>query len=414
MLKATKPLPPIALGINNRREAHDLPRGAVRDAVNVDLTDSGHARRRSGFGQVVAGASARSLRTIADRTFYADGTTLYEIRALARVALWTGLDPQAEVVFEEWTGRGICFSDGISIKLIVGNAVRPIAVDSPRAAVNVTAVPGGSLVAGIYQVAFTFQNAFGEESGALDIGMVEAHQNDKLVVILPAAIEPETTLVNVYVSAANDQVLTRWSTFAAVATTVEIPNLGQQGRVLPSDPAMPLPAGDMLTFRNGRMYSHANGVVSHTMSWSGLYRPSVDYIMFAEPLTVMLSTDIGTYFVGDETYYIGGEPKTAELRRLSPVRAVRGSGITLPHKRSVMWFSDRGLVLASVDGSIQFVQEANLAIDDARSAATLYRDEDGLRQVLTTLRDPGSASGRVGSWMGATISTKEVRDAFDE
>ena len=76
---ALNSLGPWPLGIANVSADYDLPQGALRDAVNVDLTLAGHARRRKGKTSRYGGAC---------HSMFSDGTTLYGVDGQV-LSYWT-------------------------------------------------------------------------------------------------------------------------------------------------------------------------------------------------------------------------------------------------------------------------------------------------------------------------------------
>lgn len=152
---STEPLPPVVLGpwpvgMNNRKEGYKLPPGAASNVVNVDLDDTGNARRRAGYTKIVSGLNTRAGYSCDVGTFYVSGTNLMRLNDdNTSTALFSGV--LGEVVAFECFNGVVYFTDGLITKRIVNGVVTSWDIDAHLAAdPEYMAVPAGSIVREFY------------------------------------------------------------------------------------------------------------------------------------------------------------------------------------------------------------------------------------------------------------------------
>ena len=415
MLKPAVTIGPFPLGIDNRSAAYDVPRGAVRDAVNVDITSRGRLRRRKGTTRTLLRTAARSLWAPRGgaRGFFADGDTLYEYADSGPQALTAGLVPGAPVCYVESPGRGFAFSDGYTLRRIVGNQVLPFATPTPRSLPVVTRATGGSMGPGLYQFGCSWLHADGEESGVNQTVQAECQAGDVVSITFPPGAPADVTAVALYMTPLNSETLGLVSTFpiGTTGTTVSVePTLGREPI---SRFTVPLPAGDMLAVLNGRTYTHRAGRVLFTEPWSGQHSPVAGYIPFPELVTILYATPTGMWIVADQTYFLSGDPSNqGTLRARAPKRAVPGTLVESPNGKTAIWFSEDGIVTTGEEGALSFVQQNHVEVFPATAGASLFREQDGQRQVVSSTKGAGASVAQASTWFNATISSGAIRDGF--
>jgi hypothetical protein len=164
------------LGVDNVREEYDLPKQALREAVNVDLTGSGKLRRRAGYTARVAATGAHSLWSYGDTVLYVSDGYLWKLdpRTWTTTNLLAGFTDSR--VSYEGIGQHAFFTDGSRLgryDTLSGAAAWGWGVDSPGGQPDVSATSYGGLAAGKYQVAVTFRALSGLESGTSEAVTVD-------------------------------------------------------------------------------------------------------------------------------------------------------------------------------------------------------------------------------------------------
>lgn len=403
----TAPIGPF-VGINNRLPDHQLgivERGRkagdyLRNAVNVDLTAAGTLQRRKGSTLVVPGSDCHSLWSDGEKAFYVDGDTLYQY---PRIALRSGLVPGRRVSYCETPTGDVIWTNGTVLERIRAGVSAPLGLPVPNPAPTVSASVGGSLKAGVYQVAITAANADGEESGATWPVQVNVPEGGRIEVSgLPG------TLVNIYVSPLNGDALYLAAT--TTASSYVIPVMGVQGAQCPTLNLRPLPAGRFVREYHGRLLVADASGLYYSEPWAyGLYNPLRGYIPL-EGITLLEPGQTGVYVAtADKTYWLSGldVDQLERVVELLPYGAVEGSAAHIENSNDIAWFSTRGLVIGSQDGQAKNVQEATVAVGPAQIGATLYREQDGMRQLVAAVSGAQESRAAANSFMTMEVVRKE-------
>ena len=91
--------------------------------------------------------------------------------------------------------------------------------------------------------------------------------------------------------------------------------------------------------------------------------------------------------------------------KVLPMGAVRGTLAKIPDSTDLMWFSANGPMRASQDGQVAALQSNRVAFPKADSGASVYRETNGLKQLITAISTQGVPSGAAvaGSFMDAEV-----------
>ncbi len=402
----TTPLGPF-VGMNNRLPDHKLSVSArgekvgdyLRNAVNVDLTNSGTLQRRKGTTLAQAGSDCHSLWAEGVDALYVDGSTLYSYpRTIVREGLTRGM----HCSYTHAPMGEIYWSNGVVLERIVGGASEPASLPVPNPQPSVVATGGGALKAGYYQVAITAVSASGEESGATWPVQVKVPDSGRIEVTnLPGS------RVNIYVSPQNSEVLL----FAAQTTAASyiFPLLGTLGQQCTTLGLREMPPGQHVRWFNQRLLVASGNILYYGEPASNaLYNPMKGYIPFPARISVVEPCQNGVYVVADQTYWLAGtDVSTAEVVPALPYGAVEGTGGRTPNTNEVWWFSHRGAVMGDESGKVKNLQEENVAVDPAQVGASLYREQDGMRQLVSSVRGGDTTIAKAGSFATAEIIRKE-------
>lgn len=230
------------LGINNRRPDFDLhvKTNAVqgdylRDAVNVDIDNTGRLLRRKVPTLVQAMIGAHSLYMLDDENgLLVIDSILYAITLPSYTqTLLKVLTSNDAMSYTEQGGEAF-YSNGTDSGRIVSGAFYPLALPTPDQPATPDVI-GGNLLAGYYQVAVSYARYSGgvqtaatlmEESGLSDKAQVELTATGGVRVTLPAATTGATH-INVYLTAANGEVPQLAAIVATGTATVDLINLGE-------------------------------------------------------------------------------------------------------------------------------------------------------------------------------------------
>lgn len=387
----TAKLGPFVSGMNTRAADYALPKNqygaqvACRDALNLDVLDSGHLRTRDEASLVQAFAGAHSGWSDGTRSLLVRSSALYRVTGFAPYAetlikVLTNDNPMtyAAVNGEVWLSNGTDFG-----RLSAGNVWSDHAMPSPAA--PTLAATTGSLPAGKYQVALCYSKADGEEGGQSPSATIELASTGGITVPLPAALAGASH-IRVFCSSVNGTEVYLHSTVAVgtASVTLTTPATGRTGR---SGWLTTLPPG-RLVYGNGRLFSFSGSAVYWSEPFAlGLYNPVKNFALFPQAVTVVAPNQNGTYICADKTYWFAGADidKPEIIRDVLPYGAALGSQFAHPSKPIVGWYGSNGVVVGDSNGEVKAVQEEHVAADSATSAASCVREVDGLEHVVVVL-----------------------------
>jgi len=401
-------------GVNNRaRETENvnldnrlkIPVGEfLSSAVNVDLTRKGKVLRRRGYASVEAGYT-HSLWRVGDAPFalmVRDGQLckitapeplIVELQAveLSRPMSYTTVNDR--VYFSNGLDKGYVDFDG---------AVHPwgMVIPAPPA---LTLSGGLGLNAGRYQVAVTYTGADGEEGGSSEVAVATVVQGGGITATMTAA-PADAMLRSVYVTQANSEVFTLYSTLPVATLTLNIGQAGMgAGRVLETQHLEPVIAGDIVRYYNGRIYFAVDNAVFFTEALRyGLVRYSQALYMMPKPVTLLEPSEDGIYVgYGDTVVFLGGSnPYEVSNSRVNSRGPVVGTGTRVPgyflerelEHVPVWWTQQGGMVAGYPGGETKQLTQDRLAVPSFGAGAILAREREGMRHLVSTLRQPGDNS----------------------
>lgn len=405
---------PFPNGMNNRVEDFALGQGELRNAVNVDVLSSGHIRRRTGYEQVLGMPGVHSGWSNNQVMLCVADTTLYRIdltpTGLVATGLHFGLTPGLPMAYVD-TPQGVLYSNGVVRgHLLPNGATQAWGVAVPASEVALAEVDG-QLHAGQYQVTYTYVRASGEESGAPASTAITVGEDAGLVVSgFATPLDPSVTAINIYGTQQNGTEQYLWRSVPPTTLTVTLTG-APQGRTLPPQPLVPMPAGNVLELHGARVFSALGAVVTFSEEWAyGRTHPLRNMLAFPTPVTLMASVPDGLYVVADRTYFFAGfDPAKFVPQVVLPYGGVRGTLLRFPNSTEVGWFSHRGFVVADSGGKIGNVQESRVAVEQATIGAATFREHDGVRQLIGTLMDPNANTAVSQSFMDAEVFRKGTR-----
>ena len=375
-------LGPWPAGMNNRQPEYALPAGTLRNAVNADLDQAGRARRRSGYTRVFHGISVRAGYSCSAGEFFVHGTKLMRLNSdNTATELYDGIVGEY-VAYEHFNGV-VYLSDGVITKKIQPNGV----VDwgkPPPPPPTVYAI-NGTLPAGSYVIAVTEVDNDGIEHGASEHVSIELNVASGVRVNgLPAG-----KAMRVYVSSTNGTTL-----FMAAQTTTGTCDITSaahvSGRPITTQFMSAPPPGRIIKEYNGRLYVAAGNVVWYTEPYAPeLVSLATGFLQFTADVTVMEPGESGMWIVSDKTeFYAGPSPLEFKPRTVLDYGAVYGTSQAIPQTNDVLWYSTKGVVMGTKDGQAENLQEKNVAPGTGSSGAAVYREKDGMRHMVVSVRDP--------------------------
>jgi len=401
-------LGPWPVGMNNIAPDHALPTtkygrvNAVRNAINVDIDASGWLRRRAGLTKVRACVGARGGYSCPLGVFFVEGTKLLQLNADDSTTEIADGILGDEITYEYFNGS-VYFSDGLVTERITAGGAGEWGLAVPPAPV-LYAVPG-ALPPGTYLAAITTVDVDGRESGASST--VEFMLNTTSGIRITGL--PSGKNARLYLSTNNGTTLFMVAQTGADSYDITLPGY-DSGKPLDTQFLTKPPAGRIVREHKGRMYIADGATVWFTEPYSpDLVHRGRGFFQFAEPVTVMEPVEGGIWIVSDKTeFYAGNGPEDFRPVQKLAYGAIYGTSQVLPSKDAV-WYSTKGVVMGSKDGQATNLQEQNVAPDSGSVGASLIREQDGLRQMVVSVRDPNVSPLAASSFLEMEVIRKAAQ-----
>lgn len=394
----TLPVLQAVLGLNNVDDPKASgfqvgPRGGLPKylaaAQNVDLDKDGYVRRRVGRTKRVDLASAHSLwASSTGRLFLVDSGELKEVApdfSLRTIDVGLGDYP---VSYAEVAGT-----------VFYANEHKVGAVDGFWG-VQMPSTPfcmpiAGGLPAGRYLVAVTAIRG-GVESGARPPAAIELTGPGALDIQV-AGVDPSADALAIYCSQPNGQDL-YFARETADTSSVVLDAPLQALDPLTTFGYAPPPPGQHIAAYRGRLLVAAGNALywSQPLAYHH-FRVQTDVQLFDDRIVSLGALDAG-FFVSTvhRSYFVSGadpsewQPRLVDTRRVAEGQPLRLPAYKLPQLQGrgevLVWATEDGFVAGLADGSAQHLTDGRLAVDAFKQASLAFREEGGIRQILSTLR----------------------------
>lgn len=381
-------------GVDNRSREYALLEGALRDAVNLDVTRDGGLLARKGLRTVLAG-DCHSLFTHPSQRFVLvviDGylnrldpdETTFPLVAVAGPVVYALLNDNVY-----WT-------DGNAIGQVTSQGeVGLWGMNTPPAPI-VAAVTNGGLYAGTYQVAMTAIHSSGIESGASETVSVEVLEGGGIQVTTPSA---SGVVFAIYITPPNGSHEELRQAMVMAPGSIQSLGVGGLGKALETlHGERPIP-GQCLIQHKGRLWVASGNVVWFTSEKSPhIFYPATGYYLFESAVLLLGAAEDGIY-VGlyDRIYYLQGtDPLNMTQRPVSAVGVVARSVNEIPYdlflgqgafpSRQCAFYDREGfLCIGKPGGVIIRPTKETYSAGEASSGDLTYRAYEGLRQLVSVL-----------------------------
>ncbi|MEO8391222.1 hypothetical protein [Polaromonas sp.] len=411
-------LGPFNQGVNNRLPDNELQGGDggafLRSAVNVDLRTTGTLKRRQGVTLALAGLDCHSLHVDGDSAYMVDGTTLYSLTgkpaALTKAALRSGLVPGGRISYTEVNGD-VVYTDGVVLRRLSSGQDKPFGVAMMDPAPGVAAAGAGNLAPGLYQVCFTYIADDLQQSGSTEPVQVEVTEGQAIEVTgLPATFPAGVVAIGVYMSPVNGDQLMLATVLAAAQTSFTITAPQQLTSRCQTLMLKPMPAGSIVRSNNGRLLVARDRILHYSEPFApSLHLPAKNFIPFTTRITVVQPIRTGTYVCTEnKSYFFAGDLAKADAVEVLPYGAIEGTGNTAPDNLMCWWMSVRGQVQAN-GADVKNVQEGSIAMNSAAAGASFFREQDGMKHVVTSLFGSGANGAAAHSFMDGEIVRKATQ-----
>lgn len=420
-------------GIANRLPEHETPLDALRAADNFDILNTGAVSRRSGYTLIDAAEwhSLWSDESLGFAVGVRDGDlVLFEGTGTISPTTLVASVGAAEVSCAAMAGR-VYWSNGAQAGMVrPDRSAAPWAIESPTHPPVVSANGLGGLEAGDYQIAVTFIDSDGRESGTGAAAVVTLTAGQGLALSsIPQPTHGDVAKILIYVSEPDGDVLHLVGS-VAVGTTDTVVGVGDRGRPLATQWLQPMPPGDLVTAGAGRVYVASGNV----MRWSdpmrdALHNPARNYARFTGKggsgnidsiVAVGDGEESAGLYVscGHLTYFLAGaDPANWRKTIAFNAGAVRGTGTRVRaglfgaeyQGFGAFWVSHDGAYLLGLpNGQVMPLSEGRYVTPIADSGRVVLRRAAGLDQMLTVLRGTAANAAAFSDSVSAEVNTYGV------
>ena len=398
------------LGVDQVSAETELPAGTARRIVNLDIHKGGITRGGTAFGGRLAQRSAVKLAIAGIRThslwsceyatlYVAAGNLMIVDGGLSASVLRAGVG-EAEMFFAEVNGI-IYYSNASVTGSVTAGADGAWGLPIPPAPAA-SAVSSGGLDAGAYMVALTYKDAFGRESGASPASVVQVAAGGGIALSGMGA----AYVARVYVTPTNGEAL-YWAHDLPIGAAASYIGTHSPGKLLATQHMTPMEPCTLLEYYNGRVYGVVGNALLATQAMNyDLTRPATDYVLMPADLTMNKAVDGGLY-LGSQygvTFMAGNDITQFAPRSVDKLAPIPGSAMSVDGALfeqpgdGVVWLTQRGWVFGGAGGQTKRLTESQMALPKYDRAAGLYREHDGMRQLMTFVKGGGDAAGASDSY----------------
>lgn len=404
-MSTTRPYPLPVAGVDSLSNETALLKGAVREAVNVDIGRAGRFKRRVGQTLRLPGSEYHSLWGAQQRgtMLVCKGNQLLRLNddlSTTPLATLNSADPLA---YTEYNGN-VYWTNKTTTGWLPADAstARPVGVPVPEVVPALSAATGG-LLPGKYGVSITFVDERGEEGGATELQVIDLPEGGGIRLSnLPQRLG---WAISVYITSADGDVL-RWAAELPAVFPSYVMAETAQGGICDTQFLTPMPPGEFITWLAGRLYTAKLG----TLYFSEAMRPHLNnpahgFIQFSGFISFVEAVTDGLY-VGDSRgvwFLSGTDPTKFEAKLVSPHRAVRRSGVKVgpghfpddkvPSPNPVaVWLSTSGYVVGMDGGATVELQPERVKVPAGLVGRTTFLFRKGMKQVVTPINSASTVA----------------------
>ena len=378
-------LSPWHLGIDHISSDTNLPMGAVRDAINVDIDRSGTIQSRAGYYRALALAGAHSVWTSEARNSYCvSGGVLQSLSfqdgSLSATPLPYTLEADLPLSYQDLNGEVVCANRSEILRIRADNTVVRLGVEDPSPPALAVSAGVGGLDAGRYGVAVTFLRGV-EESGLSGAAWLDVSAGDGLSVVLPQPSESDVTGIRIYRTGANGDVFYR-AVDAPTGASPYVVGAGVLGRQTDTRFMVRMPGGHILRYWKGRLLCARgkNLLFSEPLRY-GIFTPSENFVQFPHRI-LMVQPAEGGVFVGTKsgvTFLRGTTPSEWVAYNTGGEAPVAGTDIRIETSilkedrdyggaYAALWLAGNGFVVGTHDGNLVQAQAKRIRLPDTSGA----------------------------------------------
>lgn len=377
---AVKKIPPF-MGVDNLREDAALEVGGnsphlfVRDAVNINFTETGRVEMRAGISKITDSA----FEFMWQSPLHGD--------CFAKLNHdWVKVDPQ------DWSFKVLIqnIAQGRVEHIVLNNRVlmccetglyvydgieaRTFTIDTPAAPIlNQVSHYSGGLSAGTYAVAISWVNANGMESALSELTNLTVSENSAFEIVLPYCFDRNVSHVKLYITDHEGGELLEYESLDITNSSAMITSVQNLSRSAANRHLTQMRSGHSLALWRGRLMVADRNVLyfSEPMNYH-LMDSRFNFVQFPQRIRFAIPVDAGIW-VGQQDHVVflrGNDLKGMVLERKASQAPIPHSAMLLSSKDvsaeisqgglfSALWLAN-GYVIGTASGQIVELHRQNL------------------------------------------------------
>ena len=404
-------------GLNNYLKAENTDPTYLKKALNIDLDKAGHISKRLGY-TLVDSAVYSSLWTSEN------GLGCYAIRNgdlvkvnsdYSHTTLINSISKD-KISFEEVDGL-IYYSSITHNGIIDNGTIRSWGISKNLLSPTLSSGTG-NLIAGIYQVLFTYVNKYGIESGSINSAVITVNNGSSISLYIPTPLDPDILYARIYCSTPNGTIdyYSGIGNLNSTYTISSVSSFSNPHRTLGLDKA---PTGHIVKYYKGRIYIASDNILwySEPLQYQH-FNSASNYIEFPERIREIMPTEDGIWIGSDKLYYLSGENPDALTRVIKEyIKIVEGTSTKVSGSYVHMdgippgykWYvtSDLGVFILASQGIAVNLTSQNTEIERADLGSSLFLQSKGINQYLSILKTNSNPNN---SSVGDLVETRIIRN----
>lgn len=375
------------------QQGGDSPKLYLRDAVNLDITDTGRLKLRQGSKQV----SPLSFKNIWQSPLHHDvfatlDTEFVKLDAQTWQPEVLGKIGHIQFCYEV-VNNLVYIASELGLWAYDGKAIHPLTIDTPAMPMLTMQNSGGSLKSGTYSVAISWlrdqqESALSQvASDQIELassGNLDDQAFASILINLPYCFDSSITHVRVYVTDRNGGELLHHSDHPISSSSITISSL-DLGMAVRFKGLSPMPTGRYMKYWQGRLLTADKNILrfSEPMAYH-LHDEKFGFVVMPQRITFILPVD-GGIWVGQVTHVVfltGTKPTEMTFQSKTshapvPDSAIEidnndiGSDISQGGNTTVLWLAENGYILGTSSGQIIELQAGVLKGITAKSGRSV-------------------------------------------
>lgn len=364
----TKKIPTL-MGMNNAAEEHALevggqsPRLYLRDAVNVDFSDTGRIQMRPGIARQVETPFRYLWQSPLHKDCFAQIGASWVLVNLADWSHQILCDIGEGEIFHTLLNNLVCVSGDNGIFVYNGAIAQKLTIDTP-AAVRLAQSSSGSMNPGSYACAISWLRN-GLESAVSELAKVELQTKGGINIHLPLCLDESITHVRLYLSDENGGELRQAEDYPIDQLSISLSRLPELGRAAQFQHLSPMPSGNFLKVWRGRLLVVRRNVLhfSEAMAYH-LTDERYNFIQFPQRITFIEPVDGGVW-IGQVTHVLflrGADIREMVIENKASAAPISGSSTLVPSEdmgeasqgglACAVWLAENGYVIGLPGGAL--------------------------------------------------------------